>query len=124
MARILLIDRERLTRELLQQFLSRWGHEVIAVENAALPVGAGPEPEVVVLNAGGSWEAAAAGCRELRAQQPPGRTPPIVVMLDWVTAAIERELRQAGADEVFPRLMKLEELLAALDRMTRSGDGG
>jgi hypothetical protein len=45
-------------------------------------------------------------------------------MLDWVTVAIERELRQAGADEVFPRLMRLEELLAALDRMTRSGDGG
>lgn len=116
MARVLLIDRDRLTRELLSQFLRRSGHEVIAIETTALPVGAGPEPEAIVIHAGESRQGAA-WCRELRAQAGAGSVG-VVLMIDWVTPTIEEEMRRAGADAVFPRLIKLEELLEALRRMT------
>jgi hypothetical protein len=76
----------------------------------------------MVLNPGGFQEAVA-WCRQLRSQAPT-KTVPALVVLDWVTPAMEGELGHADATAVFPRLMSLEDLLDALARMTRSAGVG
>lgn len=121
MNRILLIDPDRLTRQLLQRFLEKSGCEVVA--SPGIPPCDGSAPSLVLIFAGRSWQAGVALCAEIK-RRPDLRNAPMVLAMDLVTPALVREARLAGAAEVLSRLIRPDELLAVIRRQAERPTGG
>jgi DNA-binding response OmpR family regulator len=120
-SRILLIDPDRLTRQLLQRFLERCGCEVMA--SPGIPPCEGSLPSLVLILAGRPWQAGVALCAEIK-RRADLRSVPVVLVMDLVTPALVREAQLAGAAEVLPRLIRPDELLVVVRRQLEQPAGG
>ena len=119
MFRILLVEDQKVIRELLSRHLQRWDYEVIeAVDGEqGVQMAQSEAPDLILMDMGlpvlDGWEAT----RQLKAA-PATRSIPIVAVTGQVTAADRDKIFEAGCDAFeakpidFPQLMrKVRDLL-------------
>lgn len=116
MARILVVDDEQLTLDMLAAFLRLIGHESVGVLNCRQTLDrlAYDLPDAVLLDImlpdGNGIDL----CRELRARPDTAHLP--IVMISAYSPPLVREAEEAGANGYLMKPIRLNDLKAALER--------
>ncbi len=125
MSKILLVEDQKLIRDLLSRHLQRWDYEVIVAVNGeqGVQMAQSEAPDLILMDMGlpvlDGWEAT----RQLKAA-PATRSIPIIAVTGPVTAGDRDKAFEAGCDDYeakpidFPQL--LWKIRALLDRQAPS----
>ena len=118
MARILVIDNEPGTLELLNTVLRRKGHEVFLAERGrkGLQLFQQEHPHVTILDLKMLNMDGFAVLREIRTLDP---NASVIILTGFGTEEKERQVRELGVTEFFPKGFSLHFLGAALDRVLK-----
>ncbi len=116
MAKILAVDDELSFREVLHQVFEKNGHEVDAAVNAghALELMAKKVYDIIILDVLMPDVSGIELLKKIRASHNP---VPIVIYSVKVDAALEKEARQAGANEVLHKSVTLDVLVDRTERI-------
>jgi len=116
MARILVVDDEQLTLDMLAAFLRLIGHESVGTlsRQQTLDRLAYDLPDAVLLDIMLPDGSGLDICRELRARPDTAHLP--IVMISAYSPPLVREAEEAGANGYLMKPIRLEDLKAALQR--------
>ncbi len=114
MAKVLIVDDEPMTTDMLSTFLSMIGHESIAAHSGRQTWDklAYEEPDLVLLDIMLPDDNGLDICRQLRANAPTRNIP--IIMISAHHPPMEAEATQAGANGYLMKPIKLDKLKAAL----------
>lgn len=118
--RILVVDDEPQIREMLSLYFSRHGYEVTTAENSAetLRATAAQEFDVVVLDIGLADEDGLKLLANLKSRHP-GQRVIMLTGMGFVEDLLE-EAHKQGADGYVSKVLPLDELLLAVQRIIKS----
>lgn len=125
MSKILLVEDNEMNRDMLSRRLTRWGYDVIiAVDGESGLALAGSEaPNLILMDMSlpilDGWEAA----RRLKAAPATQRIPVIALTAHAMSSDRDKALA-AGCDDYDTKPIELERLLAKIEALLGTGDGG
>lgn len=119
MAKILIVDDEACIRELLRKALSREGYEVVSVPSAEQSLELiFEEPfDLLLLDVRLSGESGLSVLKKVREYQ---KEVPIVIYSGALTPELEKEAREAGANEVLSKDMDVLQLVAQIGKIVKA----
>src|SRR5207244_3665520 len=115
MATLLIVDDEKLIRDLLREALSQYGHEVLAAESGleALKLFQDIKPNFTFLDLGMPGMNGIEVLKQMRALDP---NAAIINLTASNSKQIENQARQLGAKEFVNKDVTLDALIATVDR--------
>ncbi|MCG7851393.1 MAG: response regulator [Methanosarcinaceae archaeon] len=122
MAKILIVDDETHIRELLRKALTRAGYEVVSVPSAEQSLELiFKEPfDLLLLDVRlSSGESGLSISKKVREQQ---KDIPIVIYTGALTPELEKEAREAGANEVLSKDIDILQLVAQIGKIVKAKD--
>lgn len=122
MAKILIVDDEVRIRELLRKVLTREGYEVVSVPTAeqSLELIFREPFDLLLLDVRlSSGESGLSILKKVRQQQ---KNIPIVIYSGVLTPEIEKEAREAGANEVLSKDVDVLQLVAQIGKIVKAKD--
>ena len=121
MAKILIVDDEVRIRELLRKALTREGYEVVSVPSAEQSLELiFKEPfDLLLLDVQLSGESGLSVLKKVREHQ---KEVPIVIYSGVVTPELEKEAREAGANEVLGKDVDILQLVAQIGKIVKAKD--
>ena len=119
MAKILAVDDELKTRELLYEAFHQKGHDVETAVNAgqALSVISKQTFDLIILDNSMPGESGVSLLKKIRASQ---NKVPVVIYSGHITAQIEKEARAEGANEVLSKDLKLDILSDRIEKILKA----
>ncbi|MFH1875426.1 MAG: response regulator [Candidatus Omnitrophota bacterium] len=119
MAKILIVDDEARIRELLRKALTREGHEVVSVPSTEQSLELiFKEPfDLLLLDVRLSRESGLSVLRKVREYQ---KEVPIVVYSGAITPELDKEAREAGANEVLSKDIDVLQLVAQIGKIVNA----
>jgi DNA-binding response OmpR family regulator len=117
MAKVLVVDDERLTTDLLGAYLKMRGFEVVSTQHGrdVLPLALSEHPDIVLLDVMMPDIPGDMVCRMLR-ENPQTSALPVVMLSALYSLDSQEKARQAGADHYLPKNIPLPELVNQLNR--------
>ena len=121
MARILIVDDEARIRELLREALSKVGYEVVTVPTAEQSLELiFQEPfDLLLLDVRLSGESGISILKKVREYQ---KEVPVVIYSGALTPELEKEAREAGANEVLSKDIDILRLVAQIGKIVKAKD--
>lgn len=116
---ILVVDDEARIRELLRKALEKKGYQVVTVPSVAqaLDIVHREAFDCIILDVRLAGESGLSVLKDIRDHQS---KVPVVVYSGALTEDLEKEARQAGANEVLSKTMELNHLIAQIERTARA----
>ncbi len=124
MAKILLVEDNEISRDILMRRLQRFGHEIIAAADGpqAIARAEHDRPDLILMDMTlpgmDGWDAT----RELRRRRETSHIPVIALTARTLPADRDRAL-QAGCDEFEPKPVELEQLMRKIETLLTHGRG-
>jgi DNA-binding NtrC family response regulator len=121
MAKILIVDDEARIRELLRKALTREGYEVVSVPTAEQSLELiFQEPfDLLLLDVRLSGESGLSILKRVREHQ---KEVPVVIYSGVITPELEKEAREAGANEVLSKDIDILQLVAQIGKIVKAKD--
>ncbi len=119
--RILVVEDDNYTREILSDVLASLGHRVEAIESGEQAINRfTPEAFDLVMTDLGMEVSGQEVARAVKARSP---GTPVILITGWATDLDEAELRQAGVDLVLTKPFQVDEIRKVVDRITECPTG-
>ncbi len=117
MAKVLVVDDERLTTDLLSSYLKMRGFEVVTSQHGrdVLMLAIAERPDIILLDVMMPDMPGYAVCQALRTN-PETSTVPVIMLSALYSLESQEKARLAGADHYLPKNIPLPELVNQLNR--------